>query len=80
MELKGLCVAGIGPGTRGMRLALGALAVDVVRIAEAVVTLQAERHRAGYDDLCDVAKANALGLIDAARGSGAEVRRLDSPR
>lgn len=50
-----------------MRLALGVLDADVVRIADAVVTLQAERHRADYDDLYDVSKANALGLIDSAR-------------
>lgn len=64
---KNLCIAAIGPGHRGTRLALGVLDVDVVRIADAVITLQAERHRADYDDLYDVSKANALGLIDSAR-------------
>lgn len=66
-DLKALCLAVTGSGNRGLILALGEVHPDVLRVADALVTLQLARHRADYDDLYDLSRANALILIDNAR-------------
>lgn len=66
-QLRSLCSAATGTGTATLVEVLGQAHVDVVRIADAFLTLQDARHRADYDDTFDLTRANALGLIDSAR-------------
>lgn len=80
-HLRSLCSAVTGSGAATLVDILQHAHVDVVRLADAFVTLQDARHRADYDDTYDLTRANALGLIDSARDavetSGALVARGD---
>lgn len=49
--------------------ALGPLARDVVRVADAFLTRQGARHSADYDDTYDLSRATVLTLVDTARGA-----------
>ena len=78
-DLATLARAATGGGSPALRVALGWMNEEVVRIAEAFLDLHDARERADYDDTFDVSAAVVLSLADLARDSvNRSVRMIDA--
>ena len=72
----------VSSGRPALKAALGSITPDLVRISDALGTLQDARHSADYDDLYDLNRALAISLVETARDavelSGRLVRSGDA--
>lgn len=75
-DVRALCEAMTGNGRAAVRLAVSTPDADLVRIADAVVTLQDQRHLADYDDSFDLDKAGALSALQLSRDAVSRSRSL----
>lgn len=75
-DIRDLARAATGQKGAALAVVLGAPHPDLIRVADAFVTLQEARHRADYDHEYEVKRRDTLLLIETARDAVERLRKL----